>query len=250
MAVTAPWTAWLAYRGLAHCGLTDRDRSRPARVPAAKRWLGSGRAGVGAGGGDGLLVGAGLGGCGAGACGPAGHAAGPFAGRRCRGRGDSGRGAAGSRPNRFAAGEVAMELLGRAAAVPDCAGSAVVLLALSAAVAVLLAPLASSSPDGLETVAARLGFLHARGRRLCGPAARLCSAGHRLGSAGRGVGRADWRGGGVGNRLSGWPDGRGSAENRVRLAACASPPPDRTGPWGTGRFTNADLLSHPFHFQE
>jgi hypothetical protein len=34
-----------------------------------------------------------------------------------------------------------------------------VLLALSAAIAVLLAPLASSAPDGLETVAARLGFL-------------------------------------------------------------------------------------------
>ena len=39
MAVAAPWTAWLAYRGLANCGLTDANR-RPRPVLAARRWLG------------------------------------------------------------------------------------------------------------------------------------------------------------------------------------------------------------------
>jgi cobalt/nickel transport system permease protein len=172
MAVTAPWTAWLAFRGLARCGLTDRDGS--ARSTDFGReafcWGLASLASVLAAATVCSLVLAWGGAAPAAVVVPAMLLAHLPVGIV--------EAIATAAVVLLAAGRIALPMRSRAALesraplaagrigwlglAPRGAGSTSatrVLLALSATVAVLLAPLASSAPDGLETVAARLGFL-------------------------------------------------------------------------------------------
>ena len=139
MAVVAPWTAWLAYRGLVRCGLAGADSSLES-ARAGRESLCWGLASLVS-----VLAAAAV--CSLvlawGGAGPAGLVL----------------------PAMLLAHLPVglVEGVATAAVVLLTAGRLVIapraLWALAAAVALVLAPMASSAPDGLETVATRLGFL-------------------------------------------------------------------------------------------
>ncbi|HEX4143804.1 MAG TPA: energy-coupling factor ABC transporter permease [Pirellulales bacterium] len=155
MAITAPWTAWLAYRGLARLGLTRPDASGGTNGwgREALAWGVAGLVSVFAAATVCSLVLALGGAAPAAEVVPAMLLAHLPVGMV--------EGLATAAVVLLAAGRVSLPL--RSTMAPNRT-----LLALSAAVAVLLAPLASSAPDGLESVAARLGFLQPAGTGFAG----------------------------------------------------------------------------------
>ncbi|HEY1786357.1 MAG TPA: energy-coupling factor ABC transporter permease [Pirellulales bacterium] len=151
MAVAAPWTAWLAYRGLDRVGLMGRKASgganRSARDAAA--WGLAALASVLAAATLCSLILAWGGAAPTQVVVPAMLLAHLPVGLV--------EAVATAAVVLLAAGRIALPLDGRSpVAVGRVSNSAMLLAAL--AVAVLLAPLASSAPDGLATVATRLGF--------------------------------------------------------------------------------------------